>query len=154
MSPEEMSSMMSLAAFCSAPAAPTSRWSRHYQRLCMRTKLIMLDISSGDIEGTCQIGFRDMEGQPTNQGPSGWWGLSTNKRRPRDRQNLYKPRLSHTVLIRRWFVGKKRWFVACKQTPSRPEILYDVQPYVFSEHLTERGTLQCRTFLGSYTRRP
>ena len=30
--------------------------------LCMRTDLMVLDISSTGAEGTCQTGFRDMEG--------------------------------------------------------------------------------------------
>ena len=70
MSPEEMSSIMRLTRI------PKLGWRRdhldvgaagaeqlqHYQRLCMRTNLMMLDISSGGAEGACQTGFRDLEG--------------------------------------------------------------------------------------------
>ena len=50
---------------CSAPAAPASRCSRRRQRLCMRIKLMVLDISSGGDMVSCQIGFRDLEGPST-----------------------------------------------------------------------------------------
>jgi hypothetical protein len=68
---EEMSSIMSLirdvkplalAAFCSAPAAPASRCSRRRPSFGIRVNLMMLGISSIGIKGTCQIGFRDLEG--------------------------------------------------------------------------------------------
>ena len=50
------------AALCSPPAAAPSKFSRRHQRLCMRTNTMMLDNSSTVTEGTCQAGFRDMEG--------------------------------------------------------------------------------------------
>jgi len=50
------------AALCSPPPAAPSKFSRRHQRLCMRTKTMMLDNSSTVTEGTCQAGFRDMEG--------------------------------------------------------------------------------------------
>ena len=62
------------ACSCSAPAAPTSRWSRHYQPGCLRTNLMMLDISSGGIEGACQIGFRYMEGPSRHVHKKGFLG--------------------------------------------------------------------------------
>jgi hypothetical protein len=47
-------------AFCSPPAAPTSKCSRRHQRRCMRANPMMLDNTLGGTVGTCQTGFRDM----------------------------------------------------------------------------------------------
>ena len=79
MSPEEMFSTIRLVRMQSRMqcrdhldvGAAGAEQLQDYQRLCMRTKLMILDISLGDIEGACQIGFRDMEGQPTN--PGSFW---------------------------------------------------------------------------------
>ena len=64
---------------------------------------MILDISLGDIEGACQIGFRDMEGQPTNPGSFwlvGFVGRQTSPAgRPRFVQTPCVAHGSYTTLV-------------------------------------------------------
>ena len=53
--------------------------------------------SLGDIEGACQIGFRDMEGQPTN--PGSFWLVGFVGRQTSPRAAEVKPRFSLSRLV-------------------------------------------------------